>query len=219
MAAEPVERALTGLDEARLEHAVVELSQSDRRLNAMAKRNGAPPLWPRAPGFATLVKVILEQQVSLESAAAAFANLEAALGSVRPEPFLMLDDAELKTIGFSRQKAGYCRGLAVGILDGSIDLDSLERASDTEARNALLAIRGVGQWTADVYLLFVLGRTDVWPHGDRALVVSMAENLGLDAVPSYDEAAVIAAAWSPWRAVAARMLWHAYLVQRGRGLE
>lgn len=165
-----------------------------------------------------MVKIILEQQVSLESAAAAFGNLEAAIGFVRPERFLRLDDAKLKDIGFSRQKAGYCRDLARGLVDGSIDLGDLQSCSDGDAHRALTAIRGIGPWTADVYLLFVLRRPDVWPHGDRALVVSMAENMAMTDVPGYDEAASIAGSWSPWRAVAARMLWHAYLIERGRSV-
>lgn len=165
------------------------------------------------------MRIILEQQVSLESAAAAYANLELALGAIRPERFLGLDDARLRMIGFSHQKAGYCRDVAAGIVDGSINLDGLASVGDEDARRALKAIRGVGPWTADIYLLFVLRRVDVWPHGDRALVVSMAENLPLAAVPGYEEAATIASRWAPWRAVAARMLWHAYLVERGRGLQ
>lgn len=212
-----MEWALIRLDQSSLVRAVGELASVDNRLERMVARNGVPPLWPREPGFATLVKIILEQQVSLESAAAAFANLEAAIAVVHPEGFLSLDDAELKTIGFSRQKAGYCRGLATGVIDGSIDLEALEPASDREAHDSLVAIRGVGRWTADVYLLFVLRRADVWPHGDRALVVSMAENLDLDDIPGYEEAGTIASSWVPWRAVAARMLWHAYLIDRGRG--
>jgi DNA-3-methyladenine glycosylase II len=164
------------------------------------------------------VKIVLEQQVSLESAAAAFANLQARLGVVRPEAFLEIDDAELKRIGFSRQKAGYCRGIASGLIDGLIDLERLERLPDDFARRDLMAIRGVGAWTADVYLVFGLRRPDVWPMGDRALVVSMAENLELGEIPDYETAADMARRWSPWRAVAARMLWHAYLLERGRGV-
>ncbi len=175
-------------------------------------------MWARDGGFPTLVKIILEQQVSLDSAAAAFANLEAAIGAVAPAAFLRLDDAELKKIGFSRQKAGYCRGIASGIIDGSIDLDVLDDMDDRSAHSYLTSIRGIGPWTADVYLLFALRRPDVWPMGDRALVVSMAEHLPLEEVPSYDEAGAIAAAWQPWRSVAARMLWHAYLAKRGRSL-
>ncbi|MDJ0954435.1 MAG: DNA-3-methyladenine glycosylase 2 family protein [Acidimicrobiia bacterium] len=194
------------------------MAAADPRLRRLYESNGAPPLWEREGGFATLVKIVLEQQVSLDSAAAAFRNLEAALGTVAPERFLTLDDAELKRIGFSRQKAGYCRGLAAGIIDGSVDLAALDGMDDAAARAALTAIRGIGPWTADVYLLFALRRPDVWPMGDRALVVSMAENLPLDEVPGYDEAAEIALAWGPWRSVAARMLWQAYLAARGRSL-
>lgn len=194
------------------------LASSDSRLGRLYAANGAPPLWGRESGFPTLVKIVLEQQVSLDSAAAAFGNLHAALGTVDPAGFLELDDAQLKTVGFSRQKAGYCRGIATGILDGSIDLDELESLDDETAHHRLKAIRGIGPWTADVYLLFVLRRPDVWPTGDRALVVSMAESLPLDEIPSYEDADVMAAAWQPWRSVAARMLWHAYLLKRGRSL-
>lgn len=165
-----------------------------------------------------MVKIVLEQQVSLESAAAAFANLEAELGRVEPPAFLELDDAELKRIGFSRQKADYCRGIARGVISGSVDFAAIGDMGDRDAFTYLTGIRGIGPWTADVYLLFVEQRRDVCPHGDRALVVSMAESLGLDAVPGYEAAREMAAAWSPWRAVAARMLWHAYLLERGRSL-
>ena len=214
-----MERTVTRLDESELERGVAVLAASDAHLAVLAERNGVPPLWARRPGFATLVKIILEQQVSLESAAAAFDNLAAALGRIEPEGFLALDGAELKRIGFSRQKAGYVRGVASGVRDGSIDLSLLPGMDDQEAFRYLTGIRGIGPWTADVYLLFVERRRDVWPHGDRALVVSMAENLGLDDVPSYEEAGAMSRAWSPWRAVAARMLWHAYLIRRGRQLD
>jgi DNA-3-methyladenine glycosylase II len=204
-----------GLDELGLAHAASELAAVDSRLALLLDENGLPPLWGRNFGFSTLVKIVLEQQVSLDSAAAAFANLEAAI-LVEPESYLRLDDAELKTIGFSRQKAGYCRGIAAQLIDGSLDLDSLALLPDEQAHRVLTAIRGIGPWTADVYLLFALRRPDVWPMGDRALVVSMAESLPLDEIPSYDEAAVVADLWRPWRSVAARMLWHAYLKKRGR---
>ncbi|MCP4309471.1 MAG: DNA-3-methyladenine glycosylase 2 family protein [bacterium] len=206
------------LDELRLAHAASELAAVDPRLAGLVDENGSPPLWGRRGGFPTLVKIVLEQQVSLDSAAAAFAKLEATV-AVEPECFLTLDDAELKTIGFSRQKAGYCRGLATQIIEGSLDLDSLASLPDDEAHRVLTAVKGIGPWTADVYLLFALRRPDVWPMGDRALVVSMAENLPLDEVPSYDEAASIAEQWRPWRSVAARVLWHSYLKNRGRSLD
>ena len=219
MAAESLGRALSHIDERSIRVAAEELAAADARLAKLLDRNGVPPVWARPTGFPTLIKIILEQQVSLDSAAAAFRNLEQSIGEVDPARFLSLDGAELKRIGFSRQKASYCRGLAHGLLDGSVDLEGLERRSDEIARSELMAIRGVGPWTADVYLLFALLRPDVWPVGDRALVVSMAEQFGLDDVPDYETAASWAGSWQPWRSVAARMLWHAYLLRRGRSLQ
>ena len=223
MAAEPLGRALSrchpGLDQGTLAEGVEVLAGRDERLGRLRDRNGVPPLWGRTGGFATLVKIVLEQQVSLDSAAAAYANLERAVGTVEPTTFLTLGDAELKRIGFSRQKAGYCRGIAEQSLSGALDLDDLGSRADGEARSRLLEVRGIGPWTADVYLLFALRRPDVWPNGDRALVVSMAESLPLDEVPNYDDAAKLAASWRPWRSVAARMLWHAYLIKRNRSLD
>lgn len=207
------------LTASRLTHAAAELGAADGRLGRLHSANLDPPLWSRHEGFATLVKIILEQQVSLDSAAAAFANLEEAIGAVEPDRFLSLNTAELKIIGFSWQKAGYCRELATQLVDGSLDLGTLPALSDEAARSYLTAIKGVGPWTADVYLLFALQRPDVWPMGDRALVVSMAESLPLDEIPTYEEAAQIAEAWRPWRSVAARMLWHSYLKVRGRSLD
>ncbi len=167
-------------------------------------------MWERVPGFATLVKLILEQQVSLASGAAAYRRLEARLGTVTPASFLTLDDGELRTIGFSRQKSRYVRLLAAGIVTGDVDVDRLADLDDAEAAEALLMLTGVGPWTAGTYLLFALGRPDAWPSGDRAIVVSLGR--ALDRAPvSPAEADEIAEAWRPWRAVAARLLWHDYL--------
>lgn len=212
-------RALSLLDAAILERGARELAASDSRFASLLKSNGVPPLWGRSAGFATLVKIILEQQVSLDSAAAAYEKLVAAIGEVTPEAFLPLSDSELKAIGFSRQKTGYCRGLASGILDESIDLDRLRDLEDGAARSYLTGIRGIGPWTADVYMLFALRRPDIWPAGDRALVVSIRENLGLAQIPTYEAAEELAKGWRPWRSVAARMLWHGYLIDRGRSLD
>lgn len=193
-----------------LRRAVDDLVAGDRQLRPLVQRNGIPPLWKRPEGFPTLVKMILEQQVSLASAAAAYRKLEMAIGSVEPAGFLSLDDAQLLAMGFSRQKASYCRGLAAGLLDGSIVLDGLADMTDEDARRVLVAVRGIGPWTADVYLMFALGRPDVWPPGDRALLVALGTLLGRDPLPSA-EAVDYAQRWSPWRSVAARLLWHEYL--------
>jgi len=191
--------------------AVDQLADMDPTMAVLADRNGIPPLWPRDPGFATMVRFILEQQVSLESADAAYRRLGEAIGSVEPGPFLTLGDDELRSIGFSRQKTGYVRGVADGILDGTIDFEAIGGLDDTEARSRLLRIRGVGPWTAACYLLFVLRRPDIWPPGDRALQVAVGRLLDLPDVPDVEETNRRAEAWRPLRAVAARMLWFDYL--------
>jgi DNA-3-methyladenine glycosylase II len=161
------------------------------------------------------VRIVLEQQVSLASARAAFERLAAALGGrVEPGPFLDLDDERLRAAGFSRQKAGYCRGVAAAIVAGELDLDGLAGLPGDEARRRLLALRGVGGWTADIYLLMALGRPDVWPVGDLALAVAAHQVKRLAARPTPAELEALAEAWRPWRAVAARMLWQDYLSRR-----
>lgn len=199
------------LDEAALGRAVSELIGRDARLSPIVQTWGTPPLWAREPGFSTLLRIILEQQVSLASARAAYTRLESAIGPVTPEAFLQLDDARLKAIGFSRQKTAYGRGLAEAILAGRVDLTRLAEAEDDVAFEQLKRIKGVGAWTAHIYLLMALLRPDVWPAGDRALAVATQGVLGLLACPSPAELETIGVAWQPWRAVAARLLWHYYL--------
>lgn len=190
---------------------VDELSARHRLFASLRERNGLPPVWRRRASFATLVLFILEQQVSLASARAAFLRLHEALGEITPDRFLTLDDARLRTIGFSRQKTGYARHLAGLLSSGELDLPSLATLDDEEATARLLEVRGVGPWTAACFLLFVLGRPDAWPSGDRALYVSMRNVLDLDDVPAAATADAMATAWRPFRAVAARMFWHEYL--------
>lgn len=186
------------------------LSSFDPKLAQIHSDLGSPPLWERQPGFPTLVYIILEQQVSLASARAAFNKLQAA-APVTPETFLRFDDAELKAIGFSGQKAGYCRGLAQAVLNGEFDIDELARLDDAAARAALIRIKGIGPWTADIYLLMALLRPDIWPAGDLALAVAYKKLMALPARPGAAELERIAEPWKPWRAVAARLLWHYYL--------
>ena len=185
-------------------------------LATSVERFGPPPLWGRDPSYATLVHLILEQQVSLASAKAAFDRLDAALGGrIEPDAFLTLSDTELRTIGFSRQKAGYARDLAIALTDG-FDLAALQRRPDDEVRAGLMGLRGIGRWTADIYLIMCLRRPDVWPHGDQALAAAAGELFGLPARPTFDELERRARAWAPHRATAARILWHHYLSVRGR---
>jgi DNA-3-methyladenine glycosylase II len=193
------------------------LAAADPVLAGVAERWGPPPFWRHPEGFAGLVHGILAQQVSLESAAAAFGKLQDALGHVEPEAFRTLDDARLRAIGFSRPKAAYARGLAEAIATGALDLAALDAAPDEEVRRALVQLRGIGRWTADVYLLFAMGRPDAWPSGDLALAVAVQDLWGLPARPTWDALDAFAERWRPHRAVAARFLWHDYLARRGRG--
>jgi DNA-3-methyladenine glycosylase II len=196
--------------------AVRGLANADPALAASVERFGPPPLWAREPTYATLVHLILEQQVSLASARAAFDRLEVALASaIEPRAFLELSDAELRAIGFSRQKAGYARDLAAALADG-FDLQGLADLPDEEVRSSLMRLRGIGRWTADIYLIMCLRRPDVWPHGDQALATAALELLELPARPTFDALELRARSWRPHRATAARILWHHYLSVRGR---
>ncbi len=196
--------------------AVNRLVEIDRHLRDVVEAFGRPPFWTREPGFQTLVLFILEQQVSLASAAAAYARLEVRTGGVSPESVLMSTEDELRADGFSRQKQGYVRDLAVALLEGDLDLDALAGLPDAGVRRVLTAQKGIGNWTADVYLLSCLRRPDLWPVGDRALQVAAAETLGLPAIPDPDGLAEIGETWRPDRSTAARILWHGYLSRRGR---
>ena len=207
------------VDDAVLGQAAVWLAERDRDLGRLHVQHGDPPLWARQPGYATLLHIILEQQVSLSSARAAFERLRAASdGQVDPGALLTFSDERLRTFGFSRQKAAYARELARAVLDGSLDLPGLARLDDDAARTALVSQRGVGRWTADIYLLMALRRADVWPATDLALLAAAHELLGLERRPGTHEMDLLAEVWRPWRSVAARMLWQAYLVSRGRPL-
>ena len=190
-----------------------ELAAADPQLGASVERYGAPPLWARDASYATLVHLILEQQVSLASAQAAFDRLVIALGEVTPAALLGLDDTEMRALGFSRQKAGYVRDLARALDDG-FDLGTLSVLTDDEVRVALTQHRGIGRWTADIYLTMCLLRPDIWPRGDLALRTAAAELTG-EVRPSDIELAERAEGWRPYRAVAARILWHDYLRRRG----
>jgi DNA-3-methyladenine glycosylase II len=207
------------LDRAGLRAAARALGTIDPTLGAILGAHGPPPLWARRPGFPTLVRIVLEQQVSLGSADAAWRRLVVACdGRVRPASVLRLSGDELRRIGFSRQKASYVRGLAESLAARRLDLAGLAAHDDEAVRDRLLDVRGLGPWSADIYLIMALGRPDVWPAGDLALRVAQAEALGLTSPPDPVASTAIAEAWRPWRSVAARMLWQAYLLRRGRPL-
>jgi DNA-3-methyladenine glycosylase II len=207
------------LDGATLRRAARDLASRDPVLGRLHAAQGTPPLWARQPSFGSLVHIILEQQVSLGSARAAHDRLRAACGGrVTPAALARLDDATLRAIGFSRQKAGYARDLALAVGTGRLPLSALTGTPDQAVRDALMAQRGIGPWTADIYLVMALRRPDVWPRGDLALRASIRDAWRLAGSPDDDEAATMADAWRPWRSVAARMLWQGYLVSRSRPL-
>jgi DNA-3-methyladenine glycosylase II len=207
MTVEPPDR----LSERRLRSAAEALAARDVALGRLHRRYGPPPLWARPTGFSTMVLIILEQQVSLASARAAHRRLHGLLGEIDPQGLLALDDARLRDCGFSRQKTAYCRGLARALMEGRLSLDDLAELPDEAARARLMALKGVGRWTADIYLLMGLLRPDVWPLGDLALRRMLAGLSNLDELPDRAAELDLSASWQPWRSVAARMLWNAYL--------
>ncbi len=204
------------LNTVTLSRALADLTARDARLARIVADLGPPPLWAREPGFPTLLHIILEQQVSLASARAAFDRLRAIADPLTPQRFLELDDVTLKAVGFSRQKTRYGRELARAVLSGSLDLAGLPRLDDNKVRTELTRVPGIGSWTADIYLLMALGRPDVWPVGDLALAVAARDILGLPTIPTAVEWATISEDWRPWRAVAARVLWCFYLAKQGK---
>jgi DNA-3-methyladenine glycosylase II len=199
------------LEQATLVAAAAELAARDPDLAGILERLGPPPLWDRPPGFATLVAIVLEQQVSLRSGAAAFDRLRAAAGAVDPGSVIALGEAGARGAGLTRHKARYVVGLADAALDGRFDPATLAAADDDAVRATLTALLGIGRWTADIYLLMALLRADIWPDGDLALARAMHRAKRLPGLPDAATQRAIAEGWRPWRAVGARLLWHAYL--------
>ena len=192
------------------------LVDHDAHLADIVQTYGPPPLWVREPGFSTLVYIILEQQVSLSSAKAAFDRLKAAVRPLTPARFLKLTDSDLLRIGFSRQKTLYTRLIAESLSRRYFDLRCLHDLHDDAAHKMLIAFKGIGKWTADIYLLSALRRPDIWPTGDLALATAVQEVKRLRQRPSPERLEKMSAPWRPWRAVAARLFWHHYLSKRGR---
>lgn len=202
---------MTPADRIRRDAAV--LVSEDERFSSLDPE--ALPIEVWGPGFGPLVHLILGQQVSIEAADAMYANLERTLGAVEPAALLTLGDATMRSCGFTRMKAGYARGLARACLDG-LDLPALADRSDEDIIDTLTALRGIGRWTAECYLLFCLGRRDVFPVGDLALRVGVQEISGLLEQPTEAETGEHAAAWAPRRTAAAYLVWQGYLERRGR---
>jgi DNA-3-methyladenine glycosylase II len=204
------------LDEPGLARAVRTLARAEPRFAHIVKRHGPPPLWPRDPGFPTLVLLMLEQQVSLAQGRAMYGRIANATGTVTPANVARLGESGLRALGVTRQKSAYLAALANRIERSDFDLDLLATLSDADADAALDALHGVGPWTAQCYLLFALRRSDVFPAADLALLEAVRQLWRLRERPSPDALAQRAQAWRPHRAVAARLLWHHYLSERGR---
>jgi len=207
---------MSGLTAAEFERVARCMAGQDPTLAGLVEKWGIPPFWSRPPGFATLALFIVEQQVSLASAKAVFERVTAAIGGMSPDRVAGIDPDVLGGAGLTRQKQRYLIGLARLVEGGELDLDDLEDQPDDVVRSRLLAVSGVGPWTADVYLLSALRRPDLWPTGDRALQVGVGESLRLDQVPDSRELEGIGERWRPHRSVAARLIWHSYLQRRGR---
>ena len=190
-----------------------QLAGQDKNLARVLHLYGPPPLWDRDPGFATLLQIILEQQVSLASAKACFDKLCRRVKNVTPESLLAATNIQLREDGFSRQKTSYARHLAEALLENRIDLAALRRLTDAEVKAELMKMKGIGEWTSDIYLLMAMLRPDVMPKGDVALHTAWHKLSG-EPRPTSDEFLLIAERWKPYRSVAARLLWHFYLSEK-----
>lgn len=205
---------LKPLTQKRLYSACKKLATTDADLKFIFETYGAPPLWDRKEGFATLIQIILEQQVSLASAKSAFNKLQEKVGEITPKEILKLNDKEMKACYFSRQKTGYARNLANAILNKDLVLENLSKLSDEEVKTELMKIKGIGIWTSDIYLLMAMLRPDIMPKGDLALHVAYKTLKGLEKRPTSDKFIELTKIWKPFRSTAARLLWHYYLEDR-----
>ena len=189
------------------------LIRRDKMFAAIYKQYGQPPDWSREPGFISLSKIILEQQVSLASANAHFQKLNTYLGEFSPSNILKLTDEEMRTCQISRQKAKYLKALSVAISNSDIDLATLHELTEPEIRTQLTNIKGIGHWTSDIYLMFCLQAKDIFPIGDIAVVNTVKELKGMQ---TSEEILLLAEQWKPLRSLAAYFLWHYYLKKRNR---
>lgn len=192
------------------------LADEDDALGEVIRQYGVPDFWHRPPGVPTLVLLIMEQQVSLESGAAMYRRLDRATDGVTGDSLLALGKEGMRAIGVTRQKADYLVNLGTQVATGEIDIEGLDRLGVGDARDKLVALKGIGPWTADAYLLSALRYIDIFPVGDRALQVGTAEVLGMNGPPGEQELELLGEPWRPLRAAAARIIWHVYLTSRGR---
>lgn len=195
------------------------LAREDKQLKAIIAQYGYPPLWTRPATFQTLILIILEQQVSLAAAYAAFKKLRDKIGYVTPAKILAMTDEEMRSCYFTRQKIVYARELATAIQTKKIRLKKLSLLTDEEVRTILINLKGIGHWSIDVYLMHALQRTDLFPLGDIALVNSLKAIKHLPKDITKQEMLAIAEPWRPYRTIAAMILWHVYIKKRGIKLQ
>lgn len=196
-----------------------ELAKKDKDLAGIIREHGYPPMWTRPASFQSLILFILEQQVSLASAYAAFKKLRERIGFVTPAKILALSDAELRACYFSRQKIVYARELAATVQSKKLVLKKLTHQHEDAVREELKKVKGIGDWTVDVYLMHSLQRTDLFPLGDIALVNSLKETKRLPKDISKEKMLKIAEPWRPYRTIASMILWHAYIKKRNIKLQ
>ncbi len=202
---------MISLNKKSLNKAVHYLASVDKDLARLLNNEGVPPLWGRKPGFATLIRIILEQQVSLASGKAMFKKLQKHIIPFTPRRFHQLGIEYLKSLGVTRQKSAYLLNVANAIIGGNLNFRNLNKADDAIAKEMLMKIKGIGSWTADIYLLMALKRPDVFPSGDIAIVNTIKIIKRLKSHSSEEKIIKIAKGWKPYRSVAARMLWQHYL--------
>lgn len=193
-----------------------ELANKNEALQSIITQYGYPPLWKRAAGFETLIHIILEQQVSLASALAALNKLKEKIITITPQNLLALSDEELKACYFSRQKIIYAKHLAEELINGRLNLQELQTMDNDAVRATLTKIKGIGNWSVDVYLMMVLQRCNIFPLGDIALLTSVKETMGLPKETSREAIGLIAQKWKPYQTTAAFILWHGYICKRKR---
>jgi DNA-3-methyladenine glycosylase II len=179
-------------------------------------KNGIPPIWPREPGFESLVRIILEQAVSLESARAVFEKYQKEIGLITPKSFLEADEKLWSRTGFSQMKWKTCCRCAEKVIKGGMNLFPTNENEDENLAQELIGLAGIGPWTVDIYFLLVLQRADIWPEADRALAVAVSQAIGLNDVMDRKSLVKIADPWKPYRSWAARIFWHDYLIRRNR---
>ncbi|XDD51909.1 DNA-3-methyladenine glycosylase [Leptospira sp. WS92.C1] len=188
--------------------------EKDKELHSIFLKYGYPPFWSRKPNFETLIHIILEQQVSLSSAKAALEKLKKKIGPITAKRVILLSDKELRECYFSRQKTAYARSLAEAVLTKQIVFSKLNALSDDLVRERLTKIKGIGNWTVDVYLLMALHRTDIFPIGDLAMINSLKKVKRLPAENSQERILKLSEKWKPYRSIATMFLWHSYLEEK-----